>query len=450
MRSEADTDGAGGKAHVAIGPQESPPEVDTKVLLEFLYRLGQAYLACGEQTAKVELLLRRTATAYGMRKVRVVAFPTAVFISLHDDNGEQVTLAECETRLLRLDQMADFYALGEAAQAGNLDLREGLDRLAAIRRQKPRFGSLGFVAGHTVLTVGLALVLMPTASNLMVAFVLGFIVALLKLVNRGGSVMAVPLPVIAATTVSAMVFMAMRHGLAIDPVHALVPPLVTFLPGAMLTLGMVELAYGDMVSGSSRLIAGFVQLVLLAFGLGIGAVLIGYSPQDLMGSASHYVNLPVAGWVGVLVFGLGVYLHFSAPRNSLHWMILVLLLAFGAQRIATVFLGSEISGFFGTLVATPLGYLIQLRYKGPPAAVTFLPSFWLLVPGALGLLSVTRMMSDRTAGLDGMVTVVFVIASIALGTLVGASLYRGLTEALGIWQLQIGRVESFFRRNDKR
>lgn len=450
MTTEAEAITSGGKPHAASGPHVTPQGVNTKALLEFLFRLGQAYLACGEQTAKVELLLRRTATAYGMRNARVVAFPTAVFISVHDGAGEHTTLAQCETRLLRLDQMADFYELGDVAQKGKLDLREGLDRLAAIRRQKPRFGKFGFVAGHVILTVGLALVLMPTATNLAAAFVLGLVVALLKLVNRGGSVVAVPLPVIAATTVSAMVFLAIRHGWAIDPVHALVPPLVTFLPGAMLTLGMVELAYGDMVSGSSRLITGFVQLVLLAFGLGIGAALIGYSPQDLMGTASSYVRLPIAGWVGVLVFGLGVYLHFSAPRNSLHWMILVLLLAFGAQRIATMFIGSEISGFFGTLVATPLGYLIQLRYKGPPAAVTFLPSFWLLVPGALGLLSVTRMMSDRAAGIDGLVTVMFVIASIALGTLVGASLYRGITEALGVWQLQIGRVESFFRRNDKR
>jgi uncharacterized membrane protein YjjB (DUF3815 family) len=162
------------------------------------------------------------------------------------------------------------------------------------------------------------------------------------------------------------------------------------------------------------------------------------------------VNLPFAAWVGVLVFGLGVYLHFSAPKNSLQWLILVLLLAFGAQRLATIFIGSEISGFFGTLVATPLGYLIQLRFKGPPAAVTFLPSFWLLVPGALGLLSVTRMMSDRVAGLQDLITVLFVITSIALGTLVGASLYRGLTETFGAWQLQIGRVGSFFRRNNKR
>jgi hypothetical protein len=65
-------------------------------------------------------------------------------------------------------------------------------------------------------------------------------------------------------------------------------------------------------------------------------------------------------------------------------------------------------------------------------------------------MSVTRMMSDRAAGLDGMVTVLFVITSIALGTLVGASVYRGLTETFGSWQLQIGRVGPFFRRDDKR
>ena len=82
--------------------------------------------------------------------------------------------------------------------------------------------------------------------------------------------------------------------------------------------------------------------------------------------------------------------------------------------------------------------------------VTFLPSFWLVVPGSLGLLSVTRMLSDRAAGLDGLVTVVFAIASIALGTLVGASLYKWLTEQFGWWRLQIGRVGSYIRRQRKR
>jgi len=147
-----------------------------------------------------------------------------------------------------------------------------------------------------------------------------------------------------------------------------------------------------------------------------------------------------APWVGVLVFGLGVYLHFSAPPNSLPWMILVLLLAFAVQRLASGFFSSELSGFFGMLVATPLGYLIQYRFRGPPAAVTFFPAFWLLVPGALGLLSVTHMLSDRAAGIDGLITVVYVITSIALGTLVGASLYRWLSENVGALRSRMGRT----------
>ena len=268
-----------------------PTAPDTSILLEFMFRLGQAYLACGEQTAKVEQILRRTASAYGMSKSRVVAFPTAVFISIHDEAGERVTLAECEPRTLRLDQMADVYAVGEAAQNAGVAPGDGLQRLSAILAQKARFGAAGVIAGHAILTAGLAIVLRPTVANLAAAVVLGFIVGVVMLFNRGRALLSVPTPVIAAALVSTLVFLAVRYGLPVDPLHALVPPLVTFLPGGMLTLGMVELAYGDMLSGASRLIAGFVQLVLLAFGLAVGAALVGYAPDDLIYSAGLYMNV---------------------------------------------------------------------------------------------------------------------------------------------------------------
>jgi uncharacterized membrane protein YjjB (DUF3815 family) len=216
----------------------------------------------------------------------------------------------------------------------------------------------------------------------------------------------------------------------------------------MLTFGMVELAYGDMVTGASRLLTGLVELVLLAFGLTAGAVLVGYRPENLVDAAVEYVAAPwafAAPWVGVVVFGVGVYLTFSAPRNSFWWMLLVLVVTFEAQQLTASLFGKEISGFFGMLVATPLGYLIQKRLKGPPAMVTFLPSFWLLVPGALGLLTVTRLLRDP-GRLDGLLSVAFALASIALGTLVGASLYRWLTEGFDWWQTQRGRVEQSVRR----
>ena len=86
-----------------------PPGSGTGLLLEFLFRLGQAYLACGEQTREVERLLRRIASAHGMVASRIVTFPTAVFIAVHDGAEERVTLAEGPAEALRLDQVADVY-----------------------------------------------------------------------------------------------------------------------------------------------------------------------------------------------------------------------------------------------------------------------------------------------------------------------------------------------------
>lgn len=422
------------------------PTPDHSELAQFLFRLGQALLASGEQTAKVELLLRRTATANGYRGSRVIAFPTAIFISLFDGTEERVTLAEGPTQALRLDQIADVYSLADTAQNGKIEPKAGLERLNGILRQPARFGLAGAVLGHAVLTVGLSIVLMPTLKNIIIGAILGTIVGVLKAFNRNRPVMAVPLPVLAALLVSTLVFSAMAYQLPVDPLYNLVPPLISFLPGAMLTLAMVELAYGDMVSGSSRLVTGFVQLLLLAFGLAAGALLVGYRPEDLV-EASDRMPVPVwTSWLGVIVFGIGVYFHFSAPRRSFGWMMLVLLVTFAAQQAASaMFRYTQAGGFFGMLVATPLVYLIQLRFRGPPAMVTFLPSFWLLVPGALGLLSVKHMFSDRVEGLDGIMTAVTALASIALGSLMGASFYKWMTESFGWWELQIGRVGRYFR-----
>src|SRR5690606_29806498 len=137
----------------------------------------------------------------------------------------------------------------------------------------------------------------------------------------------------------------------------LIPPLVTFLPGAMLTFGMVELAYGDMVSGSSRLITGFVQLVLLTFSLAAGAFLMGAAELAVTpGPTGTVQELAWAPWVGIGVFAVGVFLHFSAPPNALPWILAVLVPTFAMQRMAVPFVGTELSGFSPAAVQRAAGH----------------------------------------------------------------------------------------------
>jgi hypothetical protein len=60
------------------------------------------------------------------------------------------------------------------------------------------------------------------------------------------------------------------------------------------------------------------------------------------------------------------------------------------------------------------------------------------------------MLSDHVAGIEGIIAAIFAVTSIALGTLVGASIYKGLTEKFGWWQLQIGRVGTYVRKSGRR
>lgn len=411
------------------------PPGDARDALEFIAQLGRAYLASGEQTYKVEQTLRRTATAYGFTEARIVALPTCIFLSLYDGVTEHITLDQAPTKGLRLDQIAEVYRLGDDAQLGTVAPNDGITRIREILRKIPRFGVVGSIVGHTILSVGLAMVLMPTQSNIAAAAVLGTIVGVLKMLNRERPVLAIHTPVVAAALVAALVFLAVKWQLPVDPLYALIPPLVTFLPGGRLTQAMIELAYGDMISGSSLLITGFVQLLLLAFGMAAGAILVGYNAANLVDvvnepdvyTATHWIS-----WLGVSVFTIGVYLHFSAPKGSLPWMLAVVLVAFWAQQQSKGLFdepfSQPFSGFFGMLAVTPLSYLIQSRFKGPPAMVTFLPGFWILVPGALSLLSMKYMLSDPDAGIEVLMSVLLGLVSIALGTLFGAGLFKWITE----------------------
>jgi uncharacterized membrane protein YjjB (DUF3815 family) len=179
-----------------------------------------------------------------------------------------------------------------------------------------------------------------------------------------------------------------------------------------------------MVSGASRLVNGFVQLALLSFGIVAAGALLRASPAAF---ADHRVaGLGTwAGWAGVIVFAFGIYLHFSAPLRSLPWMLLVLYIAFAGQTLGDALFDGQISGFFGAAAMTPVVLSVERLPSGPPKLVTFLPAFWLLVPGATGLIGVTQIVG---AGLDvtarGLSDLLITIISISLGVLIGTAAHR--------------------------
>ena len=407
-----------------------PSTQDLALLREFIVRLGSAMTVAGDSVDSINDRLRRVVDAYGYPEFEFFVLPTGMLVESGQAATASVLLSTHEQRKrYRFDQIAELYhVLGRAEEAA-VTPAEGLVELARVEAMEPSFGPAVRVLGHGILTAGLALLLQPTVEGMLVAFALGLLVGLLKLPRL--ATLDLIFPVIAAFIVAATVF-AVTHvsGVGDNPVRVLIPPLATFLPGGVLTIATVELAAGQMISGASRLVSGMVQLGLLAFGIVAAASLIGVDQEVLIDNPVDRLG-PWAPWVGVLIVALGDYLHFSAPGRSLGWILLVLYTAYAGQAVGGALFGGALSGFFGGLAMTPVVLWIDDRPYGAPSLVTFLPAFWLLVPGAVGLIGVTEIVGgDHSIGAEDLATALTSIASIALGVLLGSASYHTATASV--------------------
>ena len=390
-----------------------PPEA----VLDFLRRLGVAMCEAGDDTDGITHVLDEVARAYGARGVRFFVLPTGVFVRIDAGSVSRVDFAPGGEAVLRLDQVDALYRLIDDIRHGRVDVVAAAERLDALLRSRPRFGAVVTLLASGVLTVGLGLLLNPTASAIPAYLVLGIVVGALRWWADRDRVMGLVLSVTAAFAVTWAAFEIAAPLLDTSGIDLVIPSLVTLLPGAALTMATIELSAGSIVSGSTRLVYGLQRLLVLTFGIAMGAEVAGFPS-----SPGHVTPLGAwAPWVGVLVFGLGQYLASSAPRHTLGWLLLVLYVTYAIQAGSGLLLGSLGASFVAGAVVLPVAYAVQRRPSGPPVLVTFLPAFWLLVPGALGLQGVAKIVgADKAAGLADFLNALLTIVAIAVGVLVGS------------------------------
>ena len=418
---------------------EAEPVVDTasERLQEFLVALGGALLTVGTAATDIQHTLKRVAVALGSPQTALFVFPTLILIRMPGDTETRFDVAASAGGEVRFDRAAQVYAVVDQAVAGRIDASEGVDLLRGIADARPRFPSWVRTAGHGLAAAGLGLVLLGgNPLSLLYAFVLGVLVGAVKLTVRPGTYAATLLPVVTAFVLALLVFGLADTTVVSEPLQVLVPPLVTLLPGAALTTGVQELAAGDMVAGSSRLVSGMAQLLFLAFGI-LAALAITDVPSSAALASSPTTLGAFQPWIGVLLFSVGIFLYHCGPRRSLFFLTVVLLVAYGGQVAGAAVTNGVYSGFLGAAALTLCAYLVQTVRGAPPAVVCFLPAFWLLVPGATGLIGLTQSASGAAVASASLTTIAGSIVSIALGVLVGTALYRQIyTMAPARWRLR--------------
>jgi uncharacterized membrane protein YjjP (DUF1212 family) len=421
------------RAHAAAAAAQAAPATDDAAttdatpaeVLRLLVAAGEAMVDAGHTVSSVADTLGEIAVAHGVGGAETVVLPTALLVSVPDGAGVATAAVSTGRRPLLLHQVDDLADVLRDATTGAVAPTRTTAAIAFLRAAAPPFGTMARLGGYLLLSVGLAALLGGSWVDLLVAGALGLAVGALQLaVGPMPSGVEVVLTVAAAFAVSAVVLLLARVVPELGVLPALVAPLVLFLPGGLLTTGVIELATGQMLSGAGRVAAGTMQLVLLAGGIVAAAALVGVPAVDLAGGAQALG--PVAPWVGVALFGVGTVVFRCGRPRTMGWTIVVLAVAYGAQVVGDALFGGVLSAFVGALAMTPVALAVARFPSGPSPLASFLPAFWILVPGALGLVGVTSLLEGDDSGVSTLVTTVATMVAIAFGVVLGLAAARAL------------------------
>jgi len=407
---------------VSIGPSDSAMVAG----LADLEAAGEAMIDAGYSVTGVRTALTDIARVNGQPATEIVVLPTALFVSTRRFGAVRTGAVSAGHQELRLNQIDVLDDVIRAARTLPSEPGAIKAAVAGVRTLPSPYTATQRAVAHVVLSAGLSVLLDGSWAGVAVAAVLGLVVGVVLLFTEPlGRQYQALVTVGLAFLVSTSVFTLTQIGLDPGVLAALIAPLVTLLPGGLLTTGVIELATGQMMAGAGRLAAGSMQLILLAVGLVSGAALVGVPRVELV-EAQNPIG-PLGPWLAVAIFGIGIVIHQCGRPRSIGWILLVLYVAYGGQVLGDVLFGGVLSGMIGAFAMTPVAYVVSRQQDGPAAFASFLPAFWLLVPGSLGLVGVTSILDGDSTGLSTLVTTGATMVAIMLGILVGSAIGGRLT-----------------------
>ncbi|MDP6943174.1 MAG: threonine/serine exporter family protein [Myxococcota bacterium] len=346
----------------------------------------------------------------------LLAEPTSLVAIVEVCGEQRLRVARMGPSHFDLGRWAEVEEVAQALACGEIsldDARARVDEVAARASPYPPALALmaqGVVAGTAVGFLG------GGWPEVVAAGLIGWLVGLLGLWVSGAPAWSGVFEAMAAFMaglVAAVVLPLMGSG---SVAVATTAGLIGLVPGFMLTVAMTEVATHHLASGTARLAAVAGTFLALGFGVAVGARVgtawIGAVPLQVCAA------LPEAWrWAAIVLGGCSFGVLFGASRRDMVWSLVGVLVADLAYGAGHAWLGPEGGACLGAL-AVGLAANGFARLFNRPAALLEVPGIMVLVPGSVGLRSLTALLShDVVAGIEVGVEMLITASALVVGVL---------------------------------
>lgn len=254
--------------------KEDLEEKDRIKKKETIYRiafyLGEIFLRNGGQTHKLENMVYELCKSQGFPHANMYVTPT--FLCIGDDRADGITfIKSIKVRGLNLKRVSlinDYYE--------DLLLREHINPKKALKILKRIDRYIEFSDGQGILSLGLAAATFAKLLDItMMEGVITFVITIIStyISNKFGKILTAGIfgTIIGCFFIGISSFFLAEYGYITSSHKIIIGSILPFLPGVAITKSIIDLVYGDYISGGCRAIEAF--LTALSIGVGIGTAM---------------------------------------------------------------------------------------------------------------------------------------------------------------------------------
>ncbi len=399
---------------MTISPPPLPASADPRIA--FVLRLGRSLHATGYSAPRLEEALMGASEKLGL-EAQFFSTPTSIMASFGPQDDQRTFMIRVEPGDPDLGRLAQVTEVAHEVLSGDRKPLDGLSRLASIEAAPARYGPWLSTIAFGIVSASAARFLGGGWRDMVAAFLIGLVTGALALIaGRVPSVGRV-FELVAAITASLFATVLAALGFPFSVFLATLAGVIVLIPGLTLTTAINELATRHLASGTARLMGAFVLLLSIAFGIALGSRIVTMATGPVLGGDA----IPLPEWTLLPVLVLAplcfAVLLKAEPRDS-GWIVLGGVLAFAGARLGSEALGPELGAFGGAFVAGVAGNWFA-RITGRPSPILLVPGLLLLVPGSVGLRSLTSLLDrDTMVGIDDAFRMFVIAVALAAGLLV--------------------------------
>lgn len=382
----------------------------------FVLNLGRALHTSGYSAPRLEEVLVLASDRLGLTG-QFFSTPTSIMASFGPQDDQRTFMIRVEPGESDLGKLARVDEVTRNVLGGRLTPAEGNAAIAAIEAMPAPYGTLVTTLAFGVASGSAARFLGGGAWEVGTGLLIGLLTGLLALVAARHPGLGRVFEPVTAFTASAIAALVASAGVPVSVLLATLAGVIILIPGLTITTAMTELSTRHLASGTARLMGAMVLLLGITFGIALGSKIVSLAFGDI--PLHEPVGLPPWTLVAALVTTpLAFVVLLKAELRDAGWILLAGALAFGGARLGTEWLGPELGAFGGALL-TGMGSQWYSRITNRPSQITLVPGLLLLVPGSIGLRSLTSMMDrDVLLGVEGVFRMGLIAVSLVSGILI--------------------------------